>query len=82
MAWSDLLLARFHEAGSPSQALAHLRRATRLCEDIQMRPCLVRSLIQSSEIYRRQNQLGRARELAEQAERVARSIDMATPSVD
>jgi class 3 adenylate cyclase/tetratricopeptide (TPR) repeat protein len=82
IAWSDLLLAKFHEVNSPSQALAHLRRATRLCEDIQLRPCLVRSLVQSSEICRKQNQIDLARELAERAEQVARSIDMATHSID
>jgi tetratricopeptide (TPR) repeat protein len=74
--WSDLLLAQLHQVNAPRQAHRHLKRAAHLCESIQLRPCLVRCLIQSGNLYRQENQDRLAREAVDRAEKLARSIRM------
>ncbi|MBA2400230.1 MAG: AAA family ATPase [Bradyrhizobium sp.] len=72
-AWSDLVLAQLHDG---STAQRYLKRATQLCETIEMRPCLVRCLVQSAHLYRQDNQDRRARESFDRAEKLAQSIGM------
>jgi class 3 adenylate cyclase/tetratricopeptide (TPR) repeat protein len=74
--WSELLLAQLLQADDPRRARRHLTNATQLSEQIEMRPCLVRCLMQSGELYRQENQDRRAADAVARAEKVARSIRM------
>ncbi len=74
--WSDLLLAQFLQTDDPQQARRHLKKAMQLGEMIEMRPCLVRCLIQSSQLYRQESQDRRAAEALGRAKKLARSIRM------
>lgn len=74
--WSDLLLAHLLQSDDPQRARRHLKKATQLSEMIEMRPCLVRCLIQSGQLYRQESQDRRAAEAVTRAEKLARSIRM------
>ncbi len=74
--WSDLLLAQLHQAKAPSRARSHLTSAARVSEAIQLRPCLVRCLIQSGDLYRQEKQPRRAHEATDRAEKLARTLRM------
>lgn len=73
--WSDLLLAQLHDGSAPG-AHRYLKRATQLCETIQLRPCLVRCLVQTGHLYRQENQGRRANETFDRAGKLALSMGM------
>jgi class 3 adenylate cyclase/tetratricopeptide (TPR) repeat protein len=74
--WSDFLLAQLHKPHDPQRARRHLKKAMQLSEMIDMRPCLVRCLIQSGELYRQESQERRAAEALARATKLAHSIHM------
>ncbi len=74
--WSELLLAQLLQADQPRRARRHLTQATQLSEKIEMRPCLVRCLVASGELYSQDNQDRRAAEAVARAKKVAHSIRM------
>lgn len=76
LVWCDLVLAQLYSANNAAAALRHLAQARSLSEEIGLRPCLVRALVETAHLRQKVGMDDDVERLLQQAAKLSRMMGL------